>query len=122
LALLAVCAFCVLATGLPIAIHPEMTRCIDYTDHVVAPELCSTRQEVVHVHGSLNPEPLYRPYYGGFGTGEPGSFAWGGSDRPLGGRLYASASPAQNASASPAQTPPPDLETTPQPYPVAHAR
>jgi len=110
-ALLAVFAFCVVTNGWPMAINPEMTRCIDFRDHVVAPELCSAKQQRVYVHGSLNPEPLYRAYYGGFGTGEPGSYAWGGSERPLGGHLYADAS-------SP-QTPPPDLETSPQPYTIA---
>jgi hypothetical protein len=114
LALMAVCAFCVVTAGWPIAVNPEMTRCIDYHNHVVAPELCTARQQFMHVHGSLNPEPLYRPYYGGFGTGEAGSYAWGGSERPFGGHLYVKAS-------SP-QTPPPDLETSPQPYTVAHAR
>jgi hypothetical protein len=82
LALVAVCAFCVVTNGLPITINPEMTRCVDYNSHVVAPELCTARPQMVHVHGSLNPEPLYRPYYGGFGTGEAGSYAWGGSERP----------------------------------------
>ena len=69
-------------------VNPEMTRCVDYQDQVVADGLCAQPQRTTRVRGSSNAVPMYRRYYGGFGSYDFGSTAWGGSDRPLDGHVY----------------------------------
>jgi hypothetical protein len=70
---------------------PEMARCVNPQNHVVADDLCRLPGRMVHVNGSLNPVQQYRRYYGGFGGSAVGSTAWGGSDHPLTGHLYRAA-------------------------------
>ena len=81
-----------IATPIPFAtgcnVEPEMQRCIDYRDFVVEYNACQGRMQFVKVPGNINPMPRYRFYYGGFGGGEIGSRAWGGSEKPLGGHVY----------------------------------
>lgn len=78
---------------------PEMTRCVDAKNRVVAESFCQVPTKMVAVRGSLNPEAQYRRYFGGFGGVEEGSTAWGGSDTPLSGHVY------QSAEDQPAATP-----------------
>jgi len=67
---------------------PEMTRCVDSQDRVVADNFCSQPQRSIKVRGSLNAAPMYHRYYGGFGSYDPGTTAWGGSERALPGHFY----------------------------------
>ena len=66
------------------------------------------------VHGSLHPERMYRMYYGGFGSYEAGSRAWGGSDYALRGHQYQSVESIESPSA--------ELESSPQPYVAYRSR
>ncbi len=68
--------------------EPEMKRCVDASDHVVSDSFCAQPLQTVAVRGSLNAAPAYRAYYGGYGSYQTGSHAWGGSDRPLMGHVY----------------------------------
>jgi hypothetical protein len=88
--------------------NAEMSRCVDYTDHVVASSLCSVNPRPMLVRGTLHPQPMYRNYYGGFGSYEVGSRAWGGSDYALRGHLY--------QTADSLQSPTENLDSSPQPY------
>ncbi len=71
-------------------VKPEMERCVDLHSRVVDEQLCNGPVESVAMPGSLNPVARYQRYYGGFGDTAPGSYAWGGSDRPLHGHVYQS--------------------------------
>lgn len=75
-----------IATGCNI--EPEMQRCVDYRDTVVEYSACQGGPQYVKVPGNINPMPRFRFYYGGFGSGEIGSQAWGGAEKPLSGHVY----------------------------------
>jgi hypothetical protein len=92
----------------------EMSRCVDYTDHVVASTFCSVNPRPMLVHGTLHPQPMYRNYYGGFGSYEVGSRAWGGSDYALRGHLY--------QTSATLDAPPQNLDLSPQPYTASGGR
>ena len=79
--------------------RPEMQRCVDEHDNVVADNLCQgPRQQRVEQrpdgHGGFIPFfiPLYRPYYGGMGGYGLGEHVYGGGYAPIPGRSYASPS------------------------------
>ena len=101
------------SSGCQVQPTAEMTRCVDYNDRVVAPSVCTANPQMVHVQGSLHEEQSARDYYGGFGSYDAGSKAWGGSDRPLRGHIY------ENARAH--QGPPPALDSSSEPYTVPHS-
>jgi hypothetical protein len=67
---------------------PEMARCVDYQDRVVSKAFCQVPAQSVRIPGSIHQIARYRRYYGGFGSFDPGSTAWGGSDQPIAGHLY----------------------------------
>jgi hypothetical protein len=79
----------------------EMARCVDYQDHVVSNAFCQVAPQSINVPGSLYPLARYRRYYGGFGSFDPGSTAWGGSDQPLAGHLYRDAAGDDPVAAAP---------------------
>jgi hypothetical protein len=86
---------------------PEMARCVDYQDHVVSNAFCQVRAQSVRVPGSLYPVARYRRYFGGVGSFENGSTAWGGSDRPLAGHLYRDAAGDDPVAVTPVAAPAP---------------
>jgi hypothetical protein len=88
---------------------PEMTRCVDYQDHVVSNAFCQVAPQSIRVPGSMYPLARYRRYYGGFGSFDPGSTAWGGSDRPLAGHLYRAAAGDESVATTPAAATAPDF-------------
>lgn len=87
-----------LASGCKTA--PEMQRCVDENNKVVADNLCQGQvQQVQHGqrpdgHGGFIPIflPLYRTYYGGMGGYHIGDSVTGGGYVPIPGRSYASPS------------------------------
>ncbi len=87
---------------------PEMSRCIDTTGHVVDGTLCAIRPQPMQVRGTLHPQPMYHTYYGGFGSYDAGSRAWGGSDYALPGHRYQTAAALEPT--------PSYIENSPQPY------
>ncbi|WP_263410580.1 hypothetical protein [Terriglobus tenax] len=73
----------------------EMQRCVDEHDQVVADNLCQgqpvTRTEQrPDGHGGFVPFiiPMYRTYYGGYGSYDIGSRVGGGGYAPLAGHSY----------------------------------
>jgi hypothetical protein len=72
--------------------QPEMQRCVDETNHVVADNLCgqSVQQRPDGHGGFLFVPNSYRFYYGGMGGYGLGSTVAGGGYSPAPGRSYAS--------------------------------
>ena len=72
---------------------PEMQRCVDENNHVVADSFCETQpnqpQKRSDGHGGFIFFPMpYRYYYGGYGGFGLGSPAGGGSFAPTPGHSY----------------------------------
>ncbi len=82
--------------------QPEMQRCVDEQNHVVADNLCSAsgqQQPVRNPAGGFYPMIFpYRYYYGGGGGYGLGSIVSGGSYNALPGRSYANGSRASGTS------------------------
>jgi len=79
--------------------RPEMQRCVDEHDNVVADNLCTNQpQQRVEQrpdgHGGFLPFyiPMYRYYYGGGGGYGLGAHVFGGGYTAMPGRSYASPS------------------------------
>ncbi len=68
--------------------HPEMQRCVDEHNAVVADSLCG-KQPQPNPTGGFYPMP-YRYYYGGYGGYVLGSMVGGGGYAPMAGHSYAS--------------------------------
>lgn len=73
---------------LPGCNRPEMKRCVDAENIVVADELCSARGEQRILGRTPAAAGTYRYYYGGEGTHESGTEATGGSFLPTAGHSY----------------------------------
>ena len=86
---------------------PEMARCVDYQDHVVSTAFCQAAPQYIQVPGSTYPIARYRRYYGGFGSFDAGSIAWGGSDQPLAGHVYRDTAGDDPVALTSAAAPPP---------------
>lgn len=73
--------------------QPEMQRCVDEQNHVVADNLCnaSGQQPIRNSSGVFIPMP-YRFYYGGLGGYALGSMVSGGSYGALAGHAYSRSS------------------------------
>jgi hypothetical protein len=74
--------------------QPEMQRCVDEQNHVVADSLCQTPGVAGQQHPTGSgvgffPVPIYRYYYGGGGGWGLGSTATGGGYVATPGRSYA---------------------------------
>ena len=72
--------------------QPEMQRCVDENNHVVADSLCNGQpQQRSDGHGGFIfvPNP-YRFYYGGWGGFGLGSTVGGGTYNPAAGHSYSS--------------------------------
>jgi hypothetical protein len=72
---------------------PEMQRCVDENNHVVADNLCQAQPGLQQQH--VDPYyPLFYPhyhyYYGGWGGYGLGSLVGGGGYSPLAGHSYSS--------------------------------
>jgi hypothetical protein len=73
--------------------QPEMQRCVDENNHVVADNLCqqTAQQRRPDGHGGFIFLPIpYRYYYGGYGGFGLGSAVGGGMFSPAPGRSYSS--------------------------------
>ena len=75
---------------------PEMQRCVDEHNVVVADSLCGNptgpqNNNYPHPGGGIYPSP-FRWYYGGYGGYGLGSTIGGGNYAPIGGHSYASSS------------------------------
>lgn len=71
--------------------QPEMQRCVDENNHVVADNLChqAGQQQRPDGHGGFIFLPMpYRYYYGGYGGYGLGSAAGGGMFSPAPGHSY----------------------------------
>jgi len=75
---------------------PDMQRCVDEHNNVVDDSFCKTQpnqQQRPDGHGGYIPfVPMYRYYYGGWGSFTPGTHADGGAFSPTAGRSYATTS------------------------------
>ncbi len=68
---------------------PEMQRCVDEQNRVVADNLCRNQPQTVHSgSGSGGYVPMYRYYYGGTGGFTPGTPVTGGSYSAIAGHSY----------------------------------
>ena len=78
--------------------QPEMQRCVDEQNHVVADNLCSAsgQQPVRNPAGGFYPMMPYHLYYGGLGGYSLGSIVSGGSYNAIPGRSYANSSRASS--------------------------
>jgi hypothetical protein len=65
--------------------RPEMQRCVDQLGNVAPENLCREEQQQSHPFGYV---PLYRFYYGGWGSYDIGSRVDGGSFTPVPGARY----------------------------------
>jgi hypothetical protein len=65
---------------------PEMQRCVDEHNNVVADSFCKDQPSQQHRTGAFI--PFYRYYYGGWGGYGLGSQVGGGSYTPITGRSY----------------------------------
>ena len=65
--------------------RPEMQRCVDRLGNVAPENLCVQEQQQSHGIGYI---PLYRYYYGGWGSYDIGSRTGGGSFTPAEGVRY----------------------------------
>ena len=66
--------------------RPEMQRCVDEQNHVVADSFCTSPQAAHPASGYF---PVYRFYYGGYGGFGLGSTVSGGSYTSVPGHSYA---------------------------------
>ncbi len=73
---------------------PEMQRCVDENNHVVADNLCQNlpaqSQQPRPIGPGIPIVPFYHYYYGGWGGYGLGSLVGGGSYAPLAGHSYSS--------------------------------
>ena len=82
--------------------RPEMQRCVDEQNHVVAESFCQANGVAPAygsggVSGGMGYFPRYRYYYGGGGGWNLGSSVYGGDYAPLGGHSYTSSSSAAHS-------------------------
>ncbi len=64
---------------------PQMQRCVDEHNNVVPDSFCQNPQQTRGAYGNM---PIYRYYYGGFGSYGVGSTASGGGYIPSSGASY----------------------------------
>jgi hypothetical protein len=65
--------------------QPQMKRCVDEHNNIVPDSFCQNPQTT----GAYGNVPMYRYYYGGFGSYNVGSPATGGGYVPSSGASYA---------------------------------
>lgn len=82
--------------------QPEMQRCVDEQNHVVADNLCSAsgQQPVRNPAGGFYPMMPYHFYYGGLGGYALGSLVSGGGYNAIPGRSYANSANSSRASST----------------------
>jgi hypothetical protein len=68
---------------------PEMQRCVDEQNKVVADSFCQNPQAAQRPVGTIGYLPVYRYYYGGMGGYAIGTPVTGGSYSALSGHSYA---------------------------------
>jgi hypothetical protein len=77
---------------------PEMQRCVDENNRVVADNFCANQPvnqlsgQPTHSHSGIGYIPIYRYYYGGYGGYGLGSIVSGGGYSSLSGHSYATSS------------------------------
>ncbi len=76
---------------------PEMQRCVDEQNHVVAESFCQANGVAPVTTGPMGYFPHYRYYYGGGGGWTPGTTVFGGSYDSLSGHSYTRSSAAAHS-------------------------
>ncbi len=72
--------------------HPEMQRCVDEQNHVVAQSFCQANGIQQTPTAGMGYFPRYRYYYGGGGGWNLGSTVYGGGYTSMGGHAYTTSS------------------------------
>ena len=81
--------------------RPEMQRCVDEQNRVVAQSFCQNLPPVTGTNpGTFGYFPRYRYYYGGLGGWNTGSIVSGGGYTPMTSHAYTTSSAAPHAESS----------------------